>query len=71
MDHGDMDMSMVTPVRPYAAALGIAVSVLLVGLLLFRPAWPISGVTPNPDSAHEIGTLLMGKYMMAFEARGC
>ncbi len=70
MDHGDMDMSMVTPVRPYAAALGIAVSVLLVGLLLFRPAWPVVDATPNPDSAREIGSLLMGKYMMAFEGAG-
>ena len=70
MDHGDMDMSMVTPVRPYAAALGIAVSMLLVGLLLFRPAWPVVDATPNPDSAHEIGSLLMGKYMMAFEGAG-
>ena len=70
MDHGDMDMSMVTPVRPYAAALGVAVSVLLVGLLLFRPAWPVVDATPNPDSAHEIGSLLMGKYMMAFEGAG-
>ena len=70
MDHSDMDMSMVTPVRPYAAALGIAVSALLVGLLLFRPAWPVVDATPNPDSAHEIGSLLMGKYMMAFEGAG-
>ena len=70
MNHGDMDMSMVTPVRPYAAALGIAVSVLLVGLLLFRPAWPVVDATPNPDSAQQIGSLLMGKYMMAFEGAG-
>ena len=69
-DHGDMDMSMVTPVRPYAAALGIVTTVLLVGLLLFRPAWPVVDATPNPDSAHEIGSLLMGKYMMAFEGAG-
>lgn len=70
MDHGDMDMSMVTPVRSYAAALGIVTTVLLVGLLLFRPAWPVVDATPNPNSAHEIGSLLMGKYMMAFEGAG-
>ena len=70
MDHSDMDMSMVTPVRPYAAALGIVTTVLLIGLLLLRPAWPVVDATPNPDSAHEIGSLLMGKYMMAFEGAG-
>ena len=70
MDHSDMDMSMVTPVRPYAAALAIVTSLLLVGLLLFRPAWPLSDVTPDPNSAEQIGTLLMGKYMMAFEGAG-
>ena len=70
MDHGDMDMSMVTPVRPYAAALAIVTSLFLVGLLLFRPAWPLSDVTPDPNSAQQIGTLLLGKYMMAFEGAG-
>ena len=70
MDHGDMDMSMVTPVRPYAAALGIVTTVLLVGLLLLRPAWPVVDATPDPNSAEQIGTLLMGKYMMAFEGAG-
>ena len=70
MDHGDMDMSMVTPVRPYAAALGIVITVLLVGLLLFRPAWPVIEATPDPNSAQQIGSLLMGKYMMAFEGAG-
>lgn len=70
MDHGDMDMSMVTPVRPYAAWLGVAIGVLLVGLLLLRPAWPVTNELPDPDAARQVGDLLMGKYMMAFEGAG-
>jgi len=78
MDHGDMDdmemggmdMSMVTPARPWAAYLGLAVSVVLVGLLLWRPAWPIYNGPFSTDAPREIGTLLMGKYMMAFEGAG-
>lgn len=75
MDHGDMDMggmdmSMVTPARTWAAYLGTAVVALLVGLLLWRPAWPVYSGTFSTNSPLEIGTLLMGKYMMAFEGAG-
>ena len=73
MDMGGMnmdDMSMVTPARPWAAALGISVGAALVFLLLWRPAWPISAALPDPDSARQVGTLLMGKYMIAFEGAG-
>ena len=77
MDHGDvndmdgdMDMSMVTPARPWAAWLGLAVSVVLVALLLWRPAWPITNAAFSTDSPQQIGTLLMGKYMIAFEGTG-
>ncbi len=75
MDHGDsdmggMDMSMVTPARPWAAVLGILVGAALVFLLLWRPSWPQSLATPDPDPARQVGTLLMGKYMMAFEGAG-
>ncbi len=70
MDMGDMDMSMVTPVRPYAVWLGLATGALLVLLLLLRPAWPVMDALPNPDSAKQVGDLLMSKYMMAFEGAG-
>ena len=70
MDMGDMDMSMVTPVRPYAAWLGLATGALLVLLLLLRPAWPVVNALPDPDSARQVGNLLMSKYMMAFEGAG-
>ena len=70
MDHGDMDMSMVTPVRPYAAWLGLGTGALLVLLLLLRPAWPVVDALPDPDSAQQVGNLLMSKYMMAFEGAG-
>ncbi|OLV17275.1 NADH-ubiquinone oxidoreductase chain J [Deinococcus marmoris] len=70
MDMGGMDMSMVTPARPWAAWLGLAVTAVLVGLLLWRPAWPISNVAFSTDSPQQIGMLLMGKYMIAFEGAG-
>ena len=70
MDMGDMDMSMVTPVRPYAAWLGLGTGALLVLLLLRRPAWPVVNALPDPGSARQVGHLLMSKYMMAFEGAG-
>lgn len=70
MDMGGMDMSMVTPVRPLAAWLALAVGVVLVGMLILRPAWPVSDAVPDPDSARRVGHLLMEKYMVAFEGAG-
>ncbi len=70
MGHGEMDMSMTTPMKRYAAGLAVAVGAGLVALLVLRPAWPISSVTPDPDSARMVGGLLMSKYMMAFEGAG-
>lgn len=70
MDTGGMDMSMVTPVRPLAAWLALGVGVTLVGMLILRPAWPVSDAVPDPDSARRVGHLLMDKYMVAFEGAG-
>jgi len=82
MDHGgmkhdgmqmggmDMDMSMVTPVRKLAAWLAAAIGIGLTALVLLRRAWPISAAQPDPHSAQAVGTLLMGKYMVAFEGAG-
>lgn len=67
---GEMDMSMVTPIRPVAAWLAVAVGILLVGMLLLRPAWRVVDALPDPDSARRIGQLLMEKYMVAFEGAG-
>ena len=69
-DHEHMDMSMTTPIKKPAAVLAVLVGVILVGLLLLRPAWPIVAATPNPNSAEMVGHLLMGKYMLAFEGAG-
>ncbi|WP_060850434.1 NADH-quinone oxidoreductase subunit J family protein [Methylobacterium aquaticum] len=68
--HGEMDMSMVTPVRPLAAWLAAAAGVVLVGMLFLRPAWPVTDAVPDPDSARRVGNLLMDKYMVAFEGAG-
>lgn len=65
-----MDMSMVTPVRPLAAWLALGIGVVLVGMLILRPAWPVSAAVPDPDSARRVGHLLMDKYMVAFEGAG-
>ncbi len=71
---GDMDMSdmsMVTPVRWLAAWVAIATGGLLTALLLLRTAaWPVSGAVPDPRSAEQVGSLLMGKYMVGFEGAG-
>lgn len=69
--HDMMDMSMVTPIRPQAAWLAAAVAIVLVALLLLRPSWHRAvGVIPDPDSAKQIGSLLMSKYMIGFEGAG-
>lgn len=66
----DMDMSMTTPLKRAAAWLAAASAVALSALLLLAPAWPFSGAAPDPRSALEVGELLMGKYMIAFEGAG-
>lgn len=68
--HGGMGMSMVTPVRPAAAWLAVLVGAVLIGMLVWRPAWPVVGALPDPDSAARVGHLLMEKYMVAFEGAG-
>jgi hypothetical protein len=57
-------------VRPAAAWLAIAVGIVLVGMLLLRPAWRVVEAFPDPDSARRVGHLLMAKYMVAFEGAG-
>lgn len=69
MDMG-MDMSMFTPLKPYAAWIGLASAVILILLFLLFPDWPVKNIIPDQDSSHRIGTLLMGKYMLAFEGAG-
>jgi NADH-quinone oxidoreductase subunit J len=64
------DMSMTTPIRRLAAGLAIAIGTFLVALLIWRPAWPVADSAPAPHAAHEVGSLLMGKYMIAFEGAG-
>ena len=64
---GHGDMSMFTPIKKPAAVLAIAVGVLLVGLVVLRPAWPVVDQTPNQNSPQQIGQMLMNKYMIAFE----
>ena len=70
---GGMDMSemsMVTPARPAAGWLAIIVAIVLVTMLLLRPAWHDVQAMPDPDSARRVGHLLMQKYMVAFEGAG-
>lgn len=65
-----MDMSMTTPIKKPAAILAVFIGGVLVGLLLLRPAWTVASTPPDPRSAEMVGSLLMGKYMIAFEGAG-
>ncbi len=75
-DHEEMggmdmsDMSMVTPVRGWAAWIALATGCVLVALLLLRPVWRISAALPDPRSPEQVGALLMGRYMIGFEGSG-
>ncbi len=64
------DMSMVTPVRGWAAWIALATGFVLVALLLLRPVWRISAALPDPRSPEQVGSLLMGRYMIGFEGAG-
>lgn len=69
----DMDMSgmsMTTPMKGVAAVVGTLIAVGLVLLLLLRPVWPVVAQIPASDASRQVGNLLMGKYMMAFEGAG-
>ncbi|MCL4401733.1 MAG: NADH-quinone oxidoreductase subunit J [Acidobacteria bacterium] len=71
MEHGEMSgMSMFTPIKKQAAVLALLAAALLIGLILARPAWPVVDRLPDQNSPGQIGTLLMGKYMIAFEGAG-
>ena len=67
--HG-MDMGMTTPIRRMAALLALVAAALLIVLLASSAPWPLSQAAPDPRSARNIGHLLMGKYMIAFEGAG-
>lgn len=64
------DMAMTTPAKPYAFVVATGAAILLVALLVARPAWHLVGATPDPDSPRRIGLLLMDKYMVGFEGAG-
>jgi NADH-quinone oxidoreductase subunit J len=64
------DMSMFTPIKRQAAILALLIGALLTAFILFRPAWPVISQIPDQNSPGQIGTLLMGKYMIAFEGSG-
>lgn len=73
MEHGAMgmsEMSMFTPIKKQAAVLATTTAGLLVFFILSRPAWQTVSALPDQNSPAEIGKLLMGKYMIAFEGAG-
>ena len=64
------DMNMFTPIKRQAAVLACVVAALLIASVLLRPSWPVVSQIPDQNSPAQIGTLLMGKYMIAFEGCG-
>lgn len=71
-DSGGMDMEpmFIVQQKVPAAILATAVGLLLSALVLLRPAWDVQQALPRQNSAEQIGDLLMGKYMIAFEGAG-
>jgi NADH-quinone oxidoreductase subunit J len=69
-DGMDMEPMFILNQKTPAAVLATVVGLLLSALVLFRPAWDIKQALPNQNSAEQIGDLLMGKYMIAFEGAG-
>lgn len=67
---GHSGMSMFTEVKAPAAMLALVTGVFLCFCILWRPAWPVVDRVPVQDSPQQIGQLLMGKYMIAFEGAG-
>lgn len=63
-------MSMYTPIKRPAAIVAVLIGGLLVALLISRPHWPVVHALPDENSPEQIGRLLMGKYMIAFEGAG-
>ena len=68
MDMGEM--SMFTPIKKEAAIMATVTCGLLLFFILGRTAWPTVNILPNQNSPSQIGNLLMGKYMIAFEGAG-
>ena len=70
--NGEMDMEpmFIVQNKKPAVALAAVVCLFFSLLILFRPAWPIQNALPAQNSAEQIGDLLMGKYMIAFEGAG-
>lgn len=68
-DDGGMEMEpmFIMNQKVPAAVLATVVGLLLSALVIFRPAWAVDRALPMQNSAEQIGELLMGKYMIAFE----
>ena len=66
----DMEPMFIVNQKMPAAILATAVGLFLSMLVLFRPAWNVQQAMPRQNSAEQIGDLLMGKYMIAFEGAG-
>ena len=64
------EMSMTTSTKRPAALVSGAVTALTCALIVSRAPWPTSPRLPDTNSPARIGELLLGKYMLAFEAAG-
>ena len=71
MDPGGMSGMDMTHQQKPAAAVGVAVAVLVLGLALFTPWPPLrQGVPTATQQNHDLGIELMTRSMMLFETAG-
>jgi NADH-quinone oxidoreductase subunit J len=61
-----VDMAMSTAQVPWALAVS-ALTGILIAVIVARPVWPVAAMQPVKDAVVEVGTLLLSKYMIAFE----
>ena len=59
-------MAMSTAQTRWALPISVVLAAV-VSLVVARPVWPLAAARPSKDAVVEVGTLLLSRYMIAFE----